>query len=743
LALVRRLLVSLDFAHLFRISMKHSLYHSDISSHSDHDLESRLTAGSTASERQKIIEALNLAVRARDQDSIIRPRGLDVADILLGIKADALTLQVALLSDPYLRDTLKEADIKAQFGETVADLVQKVNWLNTFDEYRPTEIKQPAQAELLRRMLLSVVNDVRAVLVKLAYRLQRLRLLKNQDGELRERIAMETLDVFAPLANRLGVGQLKWELEDLAFRYLNPDKYRSLASQLATNRASREAFVNQFIEMLRQELEANHIHAKVYGRPKHIYSIYRKTQRKELDLEELYDLHAVRVIVDDVATCYAVLGLVHGRWLHVPKEFDDYIANPKENGYQSLHTVVIGSEGRPVEVQIRTQAMHDFAEYGVAAHWRYKEGGKQDAVLDRSINALRRLLDNKDDDQAMLEDFRAELFEDQIFVLTPKGQVVRLSKGATPLDFAYHIHTEVGHRCRGAKVNGRIVPLTYSLRSGEKVEILTAKHGGPSLGWLDPHLGYIKTGHARSKIRQWFKQQDHEKHLRAGKSILDRERQKLGIKDVDLDDLAKHFHLPRGDDLLLAIGRADIAPAQLANALKLPEWQPKVPVAPPAKKPTPPATGRASEEVTIQGVRHLLTYFAHCCEPKPGDRIIGYVTVGKGVAIHRQDCDNIIQLPPRKKSRLIDVAWGAEPDAFPVELEVRALDRKGLLKDITHILAHEHINIVRTHSETNGDDQSVVMRITAEVSDPGQLSSVLDKIGQVHNVFSAKRWQHG
>lgn len=723
--------------------MKHSLYRSDISSRSTNDLQSRLTAGASAAERDRIADALGLAVTARDRDPAARPRGIDVADILHGIRADALTLQVALLSDPYLRDTLKEADIKARFGDTVADLVQKVHWLNTFGDYRPTEIKEPVQAELLRRMLLSVVNDVRAVLVKLAYRLQRLRLLKHQDDDLREKIAMETLDVFAPLANRLGLGQLKWELEDLAFRYLNPDKYRDLASRLAINRAGREAFVDRFIDMLRQELDSNHIRAKVYGRPKHIYSIYRKTERKQLDLEELYDLHAVRVIVDDVAACYAVLGLVHGRWLHVPKEFDDYIANPKENGYQSLHTVVIGPEGRPVEVQIRTQAMHDFAEYGVAAHWRYKEGGKQDAALDRSINALRRLLENRDDDQAMLEDFRAELFEDQIFVLTPKGQVVRLSKGATPLDFAYHIHTEVGHRCRGAKVNGRIVPLTYSLRSGEKVEILTAKHGGPSLGWLDPHLGYARTGHARSKIRQWFKQQDHEKHLRAGKSILDRERQKLGLRDADPDELARHFHLPRGDDLLLAVGRADIAPAQLANALKLPEWQPKALPAPPAKKPLPAPAGKASEEVTIQGVRNLLTYFAHCCEPKPGDSIIGYVTVGKGVAIHRQDCDNIIQLPPHKQSRLIDVAWGVEPEAFPVEFEVKALDRKGLLKDITHILAHEHINIVRTHCETNGDDQSVVMRITAEVADPGQLSSVLDKIGQVHNVFSAKRRQHG
>ena len=719
--------------------MKHSLYHSNLSAHATEELLPRLAGGYEAAEQQKIADALALAVQARDRDTLLRPRGIDAAHIVHSLRVDALTVQVALLSDPYLRDTLDEEEIRTHFGETVADLVQKVNWLNTFDEFQPASLEEPEQAELLRRMLLAVVNDVRAVLVKLAYRLQRLRLLKDQDESVRHKIAKETLDIFAPLANRLGVGQLKWEMEDLAFRYLEPEEYRQLAKSLATNRAERERFVHEFIAELKSVLAANGIHGRVYGRPKHLYSIYHKLSRKQIPLQELYDVHAVRVMVDDVASCYAVLGLVHGRWLHIPKEFDDYIANPKENGYQSLHTVVVGAEGNPVEIQIRTEEMHAFAEFGVAAHWRYKEGGRGDAALDRSIGALRRLLEHREDDQEMLESFQTELFDAQIFVLTPKGQVVRLGKGATPLDFAYAIHSEVGHRCRGAKVNGRIVPLTYTLKSGEKVEILTAKHGGPSQGWLDPHLGYARTAHARGKIRQWFKQQDHERHLHAGKHILERERHKLGVKEVDMDDLARHFHLARGDDVLLGIGRAEITPAQLAGALvpKPSDWQKH----PPARKPVP--SGKLTEDISIQGVRDLLTHFAHCCEPKPGDPIVGYVTIGRGVAIHREDCENILLLPPDKRSRLIDVDWGVEPEAFPVEIEVRAIDRKGLLKDIAQILSQEHMNILRTHTHTHRADQSVSMDIVAEMSDLAQLSHTLDKIGQVHNVLWARRKEHG
>jgi len=721
--------------------MKHSLYQSDISSHPHEQLLAKLCAGFNEREAKRLAEALRFAIEARDHDKLLRPRGIDVANILLGLRVDAQTLEAALLSDPYLRDTLEEGYVEDHFGEVVANLVHKVNWLNTFNEYSEEEIREPEQAELLRRMLLAVVNDVRAVLIKLAYRLQRLRLLKHQEDGVRHRIARETLDILAPLAHRLGVGQLKWELEDLAFRYLQPDEYRRLAKDLATNRAEREGYVHQFIGQLEKELVENHVQAKVYGRPKHLYSIWRKIQRKDAALDNLYDLLAVRVMVDKVADCYAVLGLVHGRWLHIPKEFDDYIANPKDNGYRSLHTVVIGPEGRPVEIQIRTREMHAFAEYGVAAHWRYKEGGKQDVVLDRSINSLRRLLESREDDHGLLEDFRAELFADQIFVLTPRGQVIRLKKGATPVDFAYAIHSEVGHRCRGAKVNGHIVPLTYALKSGEKVEILTTKHGGPSLGWLDPRMGYVVTAAARGKIKQWFKQQDHEKHLRAGKAILERERHKLGtpaLKEEELVDLARHFHLPRVDDLLLAIGRADISPAQLAATLRIPGFQ-QVVAHPVQAARKPAAATQEAEQVTVQGIRNLLMHFAHCCNPVPGAPIVGYVTVGHGVAIHRQDCANILQLPTYRHARLIDVAWGEEPQSFPVEIEVSAIDRKGLLKDVTHILAHEHINIVRSNTYTDPNDQSVNMEITIEIADLGQLSVALDKICSVHNVLRARR----
>ncbi len=716
--------------------MKHALYDPAHSSRSAEEWRVSLTEGYTAGEQEKIAEALTLTLDARVDDSRVRPRSMDVADSLRKLKVDAQTLQVALLSDPYLRDQLDKQHLRERFGGTVADLVDKVNWLNTFDDYRPEESREPDQAELLRQMLLAVVNDLRAVLVKLAYRLQRLRLLKHGDETLRSRIAQETLDIFCPLANRLGIGQIKWELEDLSFRYLHPEEYRQLAKGLAVNRAGREAFVKGFTEELTRLLAEHAVKARVYGRPKHIYSIYRKIRRKAVALDSLFDLHAVRVLVDDVTTCYTVLGLVHGHWLSVPAEFDDYIAHPKENGYQSLHTVVIAGEGRPVEIQIRTEAMHAYAEYGVAAHWRYKEGGKGDA-LDHSINALRRLLEGHTEGDSMLEDFRSDLFEDQIFVLTPKGQVVRLSKGATPVDFAYSIHSEVGHRCRGARVNGRMVPLTYPLKSGEKVEILTTRHGGPSHGWLDSHLGYVTTSHARNKIRQWFRQQDHEKHLKAGRAIMEHEQHKLGMREVNMEELARHFHLPRGDDLLLALGRADISPLQLAQALKPPEWQTAA-VLPRKSRDT---DKRPVGDIRVQGVRHLLTHLAHCCEPKPGDAIMGYVTLGRGVAIHREDCHNILQLPEDKRARLIEVSWGQDGESYPVEIEIRAIDRKGLLKDITQILAHEHVNILRTFSLTDQTDQTVRLEVTAEVSDLGQLSLALDKLEQVHNVLSAQRRQ--
>ena len=720
--------------------MKHTHYDTQLEGLRDTDLESRLSSGYQEAEQKEIIEAIRLARRAVDADQHLRPRGIHVALTVHQLRVDATTVCVALLSDPYLRESLDPRLIERQFGAKTAELVQKVNWLNTFDEYHKAENKAPDQAELLRSMLLAVVNDVRAVLVKLAYRLERLRLLKNNsDKALRQDIALETLDLFTPLANRLGLGQLKWEMEDLSFRYLEPEEYKRLAKSLASNRVARESFVQHFIMDLKGKLDAAGIKARVFGRPKHIYSIHKKIERKDIPLEELYDLHAVRVIVKDIQTCYSVLGLVHSSWLHIPKELDDYIANPKTNGYQSLHTVVIGPEGRPVEIQIRTDEMHSFAEFGVAAHWRYKEGSRQDQALDRNVNTLRKLLEHPDDEQGILDSFRSEVFEDQIFVLTPKGLVIRLRKGATPVDFAYAIHTEVGHRCRGAKVNGRMVTLTHSLQSGEKVEILTAKHGGPSLGWIDSHLGYVKTSHARNKIRAWFRQQDHERHMKAGKHVFDQEKQRLGIRDVDPDQLARHFHLQRPEDLLLALGRADITAAQLASALKPESFSPKPSLRPAARRKHSPAINARPDEITIQGVRNLVTHLARCCEPGPGDPIIGFVTVMRGIAIHRKDCPNIMRLPPEKQGRLMDVSWGAETDVFPVDIEVRALDRKGLLKDITQILAAEHINILRTHSHGDTSDHSVMMQIQVEVSNLGQLSHALTQIASIHNILEVHR----
>ena len=718
--------------------MKHTHYQTDISNHSHEHLLEKLSAGFTQEEVERIEVALNYAEKARDNDTLNRPRGIDVANTLHILKVDAKTLQAALLADPWLRESKLEAEFESQFGEDVLKMVRGVNWLNTFNDFS-SEIQEPAQAELLRRMLLAVVDDVRAVLIKLGYRLQRLRMLKQEEEAFRYKIARETLDIFAPFANRLGIGQLKWELEDLAFRYLEPVEYKNLAKSLDANRAEREHYIHSFIHELEQGLRENGVHAKVYGRPKHLYSIWKKMKRKHLSLDDLYDLLAVRVMVDKPGDCYAVLGLAHGLWMHIPKEFDDYIANPKDNGYQSLHTVVVGPEGKAVEIQIRTKEMHAFAEFGVAAHWRYKEGGKQDEALDRNINSLRRLLESKEGDRELLDDFRSELFADQIFVLTPVGQVVRLKKGSTPVDFAYAIHTEVGHRCRGAKVHGRIVPLTYQLKSADKVEILTAKQGSPSLGWLDPHMGYVATSHARSKIRQWFKQQDHEKHLRAGKATLERERHKLGmpaLKEMEMDELVRHFHLPRVDDLLLAIGRGDITPAQLASTLKVPGFQP--PPIQPEPKPEPTAE-TVPEKVTVQGIRNLMMHFAHCCNPTPGTPIIGYVTLGHGVAIHAQDCANVIQLPSHKLGRLIDVDWGEDQESFPVEIEVIAIDRKGLLKDVAQVLSQEHINIIKTNTHTNTKNQSVSMDITIEIQDLGQLSQALDKIGEIHNVMRARR----
>jgi GTP pyrophosphokinase len=718
--------------------MKHAHSHKKpVSGAPLHELEARFGAGREEPDNT-LAEALKLAVSYRGEDPR-RPVALDVAETLRLLGVDRETLIATLLIDAYMDRRLSEAGMRQRFGDAVAGLVRSVHWMLTFKEETPSLAAGPEQAERLRRLLLAVVEDVRAVLIKLAYRVQRLRLMAREPDDEACSYARETLEVFSPLAHRLGIGQLKWEMEDLSFRVLEPEEYRRVAKLLEESRTEREAYILDFTRRLENALNAEGIEGKVLGRPKHIYSIWRKMQRKQLDFEELYDLRAVRVIVDRVSTCYTVLGVVHSQWPHIPQEFDDYIASPKDNGYQSLHTAVIGPGGKVVEVQIRTQEMDDFAELGVAAHWRYKEGGREDQAMARAIGSLRRLLENREDDEALIDSFRSELFQDRVFVLTPRGDVIDLPKGATPLDFAYAIHTEVGHRCRGAKVDGRIVPLTYTLRSGQRVEVLTTREGGPSRDWINPSMGYLRTSRARAKARSWFKLQDHDRNLSEGRSILDRECQRMGVTHPDIEALARRFHHPNREEFLVAVGAGDIGPAQLAVALQ--------PVVPPAeslvstrrRKRTPRPSKGEQSEIHIRGVGNLLTQIARCCRPVPGDPIVGFITRGKGVSIHRRDCVNILRMPSEKRVRLVEVSWGTEPRAYPVDVRIEAFDRQGLLRDITGIMANDHINVLSATTRTDRSDQSVTMELTLEVEGSAQLSALMDKLGALPNVTSVRR----
>ena len=662
-----------------------------------------------------------------------RPQGVDVADILMDFHIDLKTLLAAILSDPRLANIEPKPDIAKMFGATVATLVKDVNWLNKLTVYTPEMASQPNQAETLRRMLLSMTQDVRAVLIKLAYRIQRLRNLAKESYEVRRFIAQETLDIYAPIANRLGIHQLKWELEDMAFRYLEPQAYRRIAQSLSDNRAQRENCINEFIAQLQKTLAEENLAAEIYGRPKHILSIWKKMQRKQLAIEELYDLLAVRVIVDNLANCYAVLGLVHSCWQTIPKEFDDYIANPKENGYQSLHTVIIDEKGNRIEVQIRTREMHDFAELGVAAHWSYKEGGKHNAAIEKSIASLRKLLEDKDSAENLVEDFRSDLFYDRVYVLTPTGKLVDLVKGSTPLDFAYAIHSEIGHRCRGAKVNGRIVPLSYPLKSGEQVEILTVKEGGPNHNWLDSHLGYLKSSRAISKVKSWFKNQQQAQNIATGKSVLDKEIQRLGLKTVNLAELAKHFKQPDTDKLLEAIGRADINSRQLAAFLKIPEFEAELPGTRPKQKPE---TGKSA--IVVDGIDNVLTNLAQCCTPVPGEDIIGYISHHKGITVHRKSCENILHLNPEKQAQLIAVAWGPQKSSHAVPIVIHAVSSQNLLNNVTQILAQAKIHIVNAGLDTH-PDFSAVLNLTVQIENTDQLRQVLSKINTLPNIVDVKR----
>ena len=639
--------------------------------------------------------------------------------------------------DGFIKDnSLQTNELKALSRYIIG--LEQLNQFSLPEHWRPGEALAVQQSEALRKMLLAVVSDVRLVLVRIAEQLHRLRCAKEAPAETQKALALEAREIYAALANRLGVWQLKWELEDLSFRYLEPEAYLDIARTLKEKRVEREEFIDRVQQTLKRELDDQGIAATISGRPKHIYSIWRKMQKKDRGIESLYDIRAVRILVDDIGDCYAALGVVHNLWSYIPGEFDDYIANPKDNNYQSLHTAVVGPEGKTVEVQIRTHEMHRYAELGVAAHWRYKEGGGSPAAFDQKIQFLRQLLEPANDGTDLLDQIRDDFFEDRVYAVSPKGDVVELPANATPLDFAYHVHTQVGHRCRGAKVNGRIVPLTYHIENGDKIEIITGSQSKPSRDWLSPKLGYLAGARARAKVRNWFRHQDRDQHQRQGREILDRELARLGVKDVPTDRIAKQLKLKDTDALCITLGAGDLTSASIATALQnlrgtdLPERVRSRRNT--KKKPSKP------DSVAVSGIGDLMCNFARCCRPVPPEAIVGYITQGRGVTIHRQDCGNFLGLNRRYPERIVEISWGRQDSsAYPVDLTLHAFDRSGLIRDITSVLADDHANVLDLKSHTDKKSMQVVMHINIEISDLPSLSTAITRLEQLPNVVSVKR----
>ena len=667
--------------------------------------------------------------------------GREIAEIVapLGLPRELLA---AVHAYPLFRDNfLSSKDLQNNELRDISRFVIGLQQLNQFslpEHWQPGEALAVRQSEALRKMLLAVVSDVRLVLVRIAEQLFRLRRAKEAPRDMQQALALEAREIYAALANRLGVWQLKWELEDLAFRYLEPDTYLEIALTLKEKRAEREEFLDKVQETLKRELNDQGIAATISGRPKHIYSIWRKMRRKDRGIESLFDIRAVRVLVDDVGACYAALGIVHNLWSYIPGEFDDYIANPKDNNYQSLHTAVIGPEGKTVEIQIRSNEMHRHAELGVAAHWRYKEGGGLPAAFDHKIRFLRQLLEPTNDGADLLDQIRDDFFEDRVYAVSPKGDVVELPANATPLDFAYHVHTQVGHRCRGAKVNGRIVPLTYRIENGDQIEIITGSQSRPSRDWLSPKLGYLAGARARSKVRNWFRQQDRDQHQRQGHEILDRELARLGVKDLATDRVAKQLKLKDTDALCVSLGAGDLTSASIATALQnlrgmeLPD---RIRTRRPSKK-----KDSEPDRVAVSGIGDLMCNFARCCRPVPPEPIVGYITQGRGVSIHRQDCGNFLGLNQRSPERIVEISWGQqESGSYPVDLTLHAFDRSGLIRDITSVLADDHANVTDLKSHADRKSMQVIMEISIEISDLPTLSTAITRLEQLRNVVSVRR----
>jgi GTP pyrophosphokinase len=681
--------------------------------------------------------------RLTGEPYIIHP--LDAAMTVAGLQLDGPAIAAALLHDVQEDCGVPNDEIKKRFGAEIARLVDgatkldKIAWLAPGE--RPGD--KAIQAENLRKMFLAMAEDIRVVIIKLADRLHNMRTLDVMPPEKRLRIAQETMEIYAPLANRLGIWQLKWELEDLSFRHLEPDRYKHIAKLIQSKRTPRERYVAQVERILKEELAKQGIEADVKGRAKHIYSIAQKAEKyaeEQKGFEQIYDLLALRVIVNSVSDCYNALGVVHGLWHPIPGQFDDYIASPKESLYQSLHTTVMSIGARPLEVQIRTQEMHQLAEYGVAAHWRYKEGSKaqRDIRYEERMSWLRQLLEWQRDmsgAEEFVESVKADLFHDQVFVYTPKGEIKEMPAGATPIDFAYRVHTELGHKCVGGKVNGRLVPLNYQLQTGDVVEILAGKNSrGPSRDWLNPNLGYIKTGHSRDKIRQWFKRQEREENIERGREIIEKELRRLNLSLSECqDEVLKIFRYESLDDFLAALGYGGVSsahiPARLAPLVQPEEAAQLPPIGGPAPRVY-------SSTVQVLGTGDLLTQLARCCNPVPGDAIIGYVTRSRGVTVHRADCYNVLH--EGEKERLVDVEWGRSDELYPVAVHVAAWDRVGLLRDITTIVSDEKVNMMGVRTE-HDDDRTTHVYLTVETTGIQQLSRLMAKFETVRGVVTVNR----
>ena len=722
--------------------MRHS-YEPDINRLSTLDSSVQyLCEGYPAGAQPIITQAASSVWPLRDGSELL-PDPFVVAAVLKELGADSDCIVATLLGCHKARTNIPKEALPTACSNAQLQLIEGVRWLNSFSsdggQLSSRDDDRKLQAERVRQLVLVMIEDVRALLIKLAFRVQRLQLLLKLRDASAVAVARETLDIYAPLANRLGVAQLKWQLEDLSFRIVEPDTYKRIARSLEERREDREKYISSFVETLSGQLaKAGLSNVEVRGRPKHLFSIWKKMQRKRVEVTDLYDVRAVRVLVDDLQQCYAALGVVHTGWQHLPREFDDYIANPKENGYQSLHTAVMGPMGKALEVQIRSRDMDADAELGVAAHWRYKEGSSEDSRLQKSINSLRSVLDSHgESDEQLLDEFTTEVFSDRVYVFTPKGAIVDLPSHATPLDFAYHVHTEIGHRCRGAKVNGRIVQLGHQLQNGDQVEILTGKNSNPSRDWMNKSHGFLHTSRARGKVRAWFNVRDQEVHLEDGRQIVERELKRMNAREISHAVLADRCNTEKGDAFYIAVGRNEIGHNKLTSAiLSLQEPEQKIA----EHKPRLHQRPAKADDVQVSGVGSLLTQMANCCKPVPYDSIIGFITRGKGVTVHRSDCSNILNLRAHEQARLIEVDWGIDAHGeYAVNIELVSYTRSDLLRDIAVVATNEGVNISSMNTESDDMELTSTMRMTLNVNSIEQLVAAMDKLRGLRNVISVER----